>query len=122
MNRLSRNTSYPIPTDIAAIERLLSELEPRLERLRGMATRTSSDVVSAAGRAQEAVAGALGDLGDFAGKLGTRARTTGDEASKLGKDFLGKVVDEVEYRPIATLLVAVGIGLLLGMGVSARRG
>src|ERR1700730_6833459 len=44
MTRLSRN-SYSIPTDIAAVERLLSELEPRLERLSSLASRTSSDIV-----------------------------------------------------------------------------
>jgi ElaB/YqjD/DUF883 family membrane-anchored ribosome-binding protein len=118
MARLSQNSSYSVSTDLAAVGRLLSELEPRLERLSSLASRTSSDFTSAAGRAQTTVADALGDLAE---KFGKHARVTSDEATKLSKDLLGKVAEEAKYRPIGTLLVAVGVGLLLGMTLSARR-
>jgi len=118
MARLSHDSSHSISTDLAAVGRLLSELEPRLERLSSFASRRSSDFASAAGRAQNTVANTLTELAE---KFGKQARFTGDEATKLSKDLLEKVAEEARYRPLGTLMVAVGVGLLLGMSLSARR-
>jgi len=117
MVQLLRNGRSTASIDIAAIERLMSELQTRLDRLSGTAARTSSGVADAAGRAEEAISVALSDLAD---KFGKRARETGDEAVKLGTTVARRIGAEMEYRPVATLAVAVGIGFLLG--VIGRRG
>jgi ElaB/YqjD/DUF883 family membrane-anchored ribosome-binding protein len=119
MVQLLRNgrSTASIDIDIAAIERLMSELQTRLDRLSGTAARTSSSVADAAGRAEEAISAVLSDVAD---KFGKRARATGDEAVKLGTNVMRRIGAEVEYRPVATLAVAVGIGFLLGF--IGRRG
>jgi ElaB/YqjD/DUF883 family membrane-anchored ribosome-binding protein len=39
----------------------------------------------------------------------------GGEAAKLGDRALRRVADEVEHRPLITLAVAVGVGILVGL-------
>jgi ElaB/YqjD/DUF883 family membrane-anchored ribosome-binding protein len=51
-------------------------------------------------------------MSDQAGKMG-------NEAAKLGNDALRRLSSEVEHRPLVTLAVAVGVGILIG--VASRR-
>ena len=51
-------------------------------------------------------------VSDQAGKMG-------NEAAKLGNDALRRLSREVEHRPLVTLAVAVGVGILIG--VASRR-
>ncbi|HMF26015.1 MAG TPA: hypothetical protein VKG24_28370, partial [Pseudolabrys sp.] len=37
------------------------------------------------------------------------------EAAKLGNDALRRLSNEVEHRPLVTLAVAVGVGILVGL-------
>ena len=39
------------------------------------------------------------------------------EAAKLGNEALRRLSDEVENRPLVTLAVAVGVGLLIGFSI-----
>ena len=39
----------------------------------------------------------------------------GNEAAKLGNDALRRLSSEVEHRPLVTLAVAVGVGMLIGV-------
>jgi hypothetical protein len=79
--------------------------------------------VEATDRVSEALVSALGDLVDrFRGSgrsISGEAARFGYEAGKFGNDALRRVAAEVEQRPLVTLAIAVGVGLLIGM--AARR-
>ena len=47
--------------------------------------------------------------------MGDEAAKIGSEAAKLGNDALRCLSKEVEHRPLATLAVAVGVGILVGL-------
>jgi len=53
--------------------------------------------------------------------MGDEAVKIGSEAAKLGNDALRRLSKEVEHRPLITLTVAVGVGILVGLLVSHRR-
>jgi hypothetical protein len=42
-------------------------------------------------------------------------KLTSDEAAKLGNDALRRLSNEVEHRPLITLAIAVGVGILVGL-------
>jgi ElaB/YqjD/DUF883 family membrane-anchored ribosome-binding protein len=59
--------------------------------------------------------------GDQAGRLGNQALDLG---AKYGSDALARVTSQAEERPLLTLGVAVGIGILIGaalLGGAGRR-
>ena len=105
------------------IERRMLSLERRLERLGSVAARTATSgfagAAQATDRVGDALVTALGDIVDrFRGgarSVGGEATRFGQEATKLGGDALRRVVAEVEHRPLVTLAVAAGIGLLIGL-------
>ena len=105
---------------ISAIEGRLRALESELERVGRKAGRRASATVSAAGdNIGDAIASAVTEIVDrfrsgrrFAGNEAVRF---GNEAAKFGNDALERVATEVEHRPLITLAVAVGVGILIGM-------
>jgi ElaB/YqjD/DUF883 family membrane-anchored ribosome-binding protein len=112
--------SRAMSADLAEIERRLRALEKRLERA---GSRTASGAVQAADRTGDAIASALSDMSDRfrdgsrsvgggALKLGNEAAK---EAAKLGNDALQRLADEVERRPLTTLAIAAGVGLIVGL-------
>jgi|SoiMetStandDraft_2_1073263.scaffolds.fasta_scaffold332207_2 ElaB/YqjD/DUF883 family membrane-anchored ribosome-binding protein len=112
--------SRAMSADLAEIERRLRALEKRLERA---GSRTASGAVQAADRMGDAIASALSDMSDRfrdgsrsvgggALKLGNEAAK---EAAKLGNDALQRLADEVERRPLTTLAIAAGVGLIVGL-------
>ena len=112
--------SRAMSADLAEIERRLRALEKRLERA---GSRTASGAVQAADRMGDAIASALSDMSDRfrdgsrsvgggALKLGNEAAK---EAAKLGHDALQRLADEVERRPLTTLAIAAGVGLIVGL-------
>jgi ElaB/YqjD/DUF883 family membrane-anchored ribosome-binding protein len=126
------------PADIAQIERRMQALESQLERLADSASRSVSDaagrtsagVAETSERVGAAVAAALADIAErFRGssraasettaRLGSEAARYGNEAAKeaakIGNDAVRRLVDEVERRPLMTLAVAAGVGLLVGL-------
>jgi len=94
------------------------------------AGRRASAGLSAAGeQLGDAVAAAVNDLverlrsgrqiaGDEALRLGSDAARFG---AKAGNDALKRVTEEIEYRPLTMLAVAIGIGILIGMAGSKSR-
>jgi uncharacterized protein YukE len=133
-----RNSGYSraISADIGEIDRRLRALEKTLTRAGG---RASASAGQAADHLGETVANALstiadrfrngaGSMGDEAAKFGSEAAKFGakygNEAFKLGtrygNDAVRRLADEVEHRPLVTLAVAVGVGILVGL-VSHRR-
>ena len=104
------------PADIADIERRMHTLERSLQRVAG---RTSATVTQATDHVGDAFVAALSDVIDrFRGgarTLGDEATRYGHEAARLGNHALRRLSDEVEHRPLTILVVAAGIGFLVGM-------
>jgi len=95
--------------NVREIERRLRSLEQQVERVGG---RTSASTAEVAKRAGAAIAPVLSSIADrFRG--GTHSMS--DEAAKLGNDALRRLSNEVEHRPLVTLAVAVGVGILVGL-------
>jgi hypothetical protein len=97
----------------------LRSLEKRLDRVRG---RVSAGAAQGADHIGEAIASTLERVaGGFRdGALGEEAAKIGTEAAKLGNDALRRLSREIEARPLVTLAVAVGVGILVG-ALSRRR-
>jgi ElaB/YqjD/DUF883 family membrane-anchored ribosome-binding protein len=76
-----------------------------------------------ADRLGEILAAALSSVAErFRGGVhlrGEAARLSG-EAAKIGTDTLRRLSHEVEHRPLATIAVAVGVGILVGLLMNRR--
>ena len=51
---------------------------------------------------------------DEAAGLGNEAVKTG---ARIGNDALERIATQARYRPLATLAVAIGVGILIGIAV-----
>jgi ElaB/YqjD/DUF883 family membrane-anchored ribosome-binding protein len=117
--------------EFADVERRMHRLEQRLDRLGSVASRTAVSGVASAAQATDrmgdAVLSALSDLvdrfrggarnvGGEATRFGQEAARFGHEATKLGGEALRRVSTEIERRPLVTVAIAVGVGLLIGLG------
>ena len=120
--------SRAISADLGEIERRLRSLEQQLERV---GSRTSASATQAADRVGEIIASALSGIaerfrggantfGDETAKIGSEAARLGNEAAKVGNDALRRLANEVEHRPLVTLAVAVGVGVLIGLASQRR--
>ena len=95
--------------NVREIETRLRSLEQQLERV---GDRTSASTAEVVERVGAAIAPVLSNIADrFRG--GTHSMS--DEAAKLGNDALRRLSNEVEHRPLVTLAVAVGVGILVGL-------
>src|SRR5215813_8470168 len=114
-------SAYPRSTSrsIRAIDRSLRSLERRLEEA---PRRVSASAAQGADQVGEAIASTLDRIADRFrnGAFGDDAARVGAEAMKLGDVALRRLSREVESRPLATLAIAVGIGILVG-ALSQRR-
>ena len=116
-----RQTRYP--RHLSEIERRIELMERRLDRMGQVAARTASSGFASAAQATDrvgdAVVSALGDIVErFRGgsrSVGSEAARFGQEATKFGNDALRRVSSEIEQRPLVTLAIAAGIGLLIGL-------
>jgi ElaB/YqjD/DUF883 family membrane-anchored ribosome-binding protein len=117
--------------EFADVERRMHRLEQRLDRLGSVASRTAATGIASATQATDrmgdAVLSGLSDLvdrfrggarnvGGEATRFGQEAARFGHEATKLGGDALRRVSTEIERRPLVTVAIAVGVGLLIGLG------
>ena len=64
-------------------------------------------------RLADRVQGGANSVRDEAAKIGS-------EAAKLGNHALRRVSSEVEHRPLVTLAVAIGVGILVGLASHYR--
>jgi ElaB/YqjD/DUF883 family membrane-anchored ribosome-binding protein len=117
----------------------MHRLEQKLDRLGNVASRTAVRGITSAGQATdrvgETVVAALSELvdrfrggarsvggeasrfgHDAAARFGQDAARFGQEATKLGGVALRRVSTEIEHRPLVTVAIAVGVGLLIGLG------
>jgi ElaB/YqjD/DUF883 family membrane-anchored ribosome-binding protein len=122
------NRSSAFATNVSAIEDRLRSLENELERIgRTAGRRTSAGMSTAGDHVGDAIASAVTEIVDRfrSGRrlAGDEAARFGSEAAKVGNDALRRMASEIEHRPLVTLAVAVGVGLLIGMagGMAGRR-
>jgi hypothetical protein len=114
---------------ISVIEGHLRALERELEKVGGGAGRRTSAAASAAGdQLSDAITTILSEMvdrfrngrrlaGDEAASLGNEAFRVG---TRIGNDTLHRIATEVEHRPLATLAVAMGAGILIGFAGRRR--
>jgi ElaB/YqjD/DUF883 family membrane-anchored ribosome-binding protein len=120
--------SSAFATNVSAIEGRLRALENELERIGQTAGRHTAAGMSAAGdHVGDAIVSAVTEIIDRfrSGRrlAGDEATRFGNKAAKFGNDALRRMASEVEHRPLVTLAVAVGVGILIGMagGMAGRR-
>jgi ElaB/YqjD/DUF883 family membrane-anchored ribosome-binding protein len=102
-------------------ERRLRSVERRLERVVG---RTTASAMLTADHVGETIASALSSMADQfregANSMGEEATKVGSDAAKHGNEALRRLSKEVEHRPLVTLAVAVGVGILVGLASHRR--
>ena len=119
---------------VAAIQKHLGAVETELEKIGRVAGRQTSDAAAAASeQIGDAISTILSEMvdrfrkggqaaGDRAGRLSNQAFDLG---AKYGSDALQRVASQAEERPLFTVGVALGIGILIGAALlgsaSARR-
>ena len=101
--------SRTISADLGAIDRSLRALERSLERVA-----SPSIAWQSADRVGEAVASALGSVADRFRHGADEAAKFGSEATQLGNTALQRLAEEVARRPLTALVLAAGVGFLLG--------
>ncbi len=113
--------SRAISAEFGEIDQRLRALERQLERVGG---RSAASAAQAADRVGETIASALNGMAERlrggANSMRDEAAKIGSEAAKLGNDALRRLSNEVEHRPLVTLAVAVGVGLLVGLASQRR--
>jgi len=119
---LQYRTSNFAPS-VAAIQKHLGAVETELEKIGRIAGRQTSDAAAAASdQIGVAISTILSEMvdrfrkggqaaGDQAGRLSNQALDLG---AKYGSDALARVASEAEQRPLFTVGVALGIGILIG--------
>ena len=95
--------------NVREIETRLRALEQQLERVSDRTSASTAEVVERVGAAITPV------LSNIADRFRGGAHSMSDEAAKLGNDALRRLSNEVEHRPLVTLAVAVGVGILVGL-------
>jgi ElaB/YqjD/DUF883 family membrane-anchored ribosome-binding protein len=118
---------------VVAIQKHLGAVEKELERIGRIAGRqTSTAAAGASEQIGDAVSSIVSDMverfrkggqvaGDQAGRFGNQALDLG---AKYGSDALERVTGQAEERPLLTVGVALGIGILIGaalLGSAAAR-
>ena len=116
---------------VAAIQKHLGAVEAELEKIGRIAGRQTSDAAAAASnQIGDAISTILSEMvdrfrkggqaaGDQVGRLGNQAL---DLSAKYGSDALARVASQAEERPLLTLGVAVGIGILIGAALLGGAG
>jgi ElaB/YqjD/DUF883 family membrane-anchored ribosome-binding protein len=108
---------------VSAIQKHLGAVEKELERIGRLAgSRTSVAAVAAGDQISDAISTIMSDMVDRFRRGGATARDgatrLGNEAARLGtsygNDAMQRVVTQVEDRPLITLGVALGVGILIG--------
>jgi ElaB/YqjD/DUF883 family membrane-anchored ribosome-binding protein len=111
---------------VSAIQQHLGAVEKELEKIGRIAgRRTSVAAASVTEQIGDAISTILSDMrdrfrqgrqtaGDQAGRLSNQALDLG---AKYSNDALRQITDEIEGRPLVTIGVALGIGILIGAAV-----
>jgi ElaB/YqjD/DUF883 family membrane-anchored ribosome-binding protein len=118
-------------SSVAAIQKHLGAVEKELEKIGRIAgDRTSAAAATASDQVGDAISTILNEMverfrqgrqaaGDQAGRLSDQALNLG---AKYGSDALQRAASEVEERPLVTVAIALGIGILIGAAVLSSTG
>jgi ElaB/YqjD/DUF883 family membrane-anchored ribosome-binding protein len=118
-------------SSVAAIQKHLGAVEKELEKIgRIPGDRTSAAAATASDQLGDAISTILNEMverfrqgrqaaGDQAGRLSDQALNLG---AKYGSDALQRAASEVEERPLVTVAIALGIGILIGAAVLTGTG
>jgi ElaB/YqjD/DUF883 family membrane-anchored ribosome-binding protein len=118
-------------SSVAAIQKHLGAVEKELEKIGRIAgDRTSAAAATASDQVGDAISTILNEMverfrqgrqaaGDQAGRLSNQALNLG---AKYGSDALQRAASEVEERPLVTVAIALGIGILIGAAVLTSTG
>jgi ElaB/YqjD/DUF883 family membrane-anchored ribosome-binding protein len=98
---------------LRAIEQRLASMSGRLANALPAADQVGDTIASALSSAADRLRYSAGSLSGEAAKLGTEVARVGDRA-------LRRLSSEVEHRPLVTLAVAVGVGILVGLASQRR--
>ena len=118
----SSRFSELISAEAGEIERRLRALE---KRLNVAGARASTHAQATAENLGDAVASALSGWADRfrqgAGTVGDQSAALGRDAAKLETVAVNRIADETGRRPLFALVVAVGVGILIGMTIRNSR-
>lgn len=110
-----------ISTEVGEIERRLRSLEKSLETI---SARASTNARDNAGGLGDAVASALfgwaNRFSQSANSIGDQSAAISRDAAKFGSSALTKVSDETERHLLFAPVVAVRVGVLIGMVSKSR--
>jgi ElaB/YqjD/DUF883 family membrane-anchored ribosome-binding protein len=109
--------SYPhaLSSNLRELERRLLVLEGQLQRI---GSRTSGRAALAAEGVGDAIASTLSSIAD---RFRGAATSAGSETARMGDQVVRRLSVEVENRPLITIAVAVGVGILVGLALQRRR-
>jgi ElaB/YqjD/DUF883 family membrane-anchored ribosome-binding protein len=120
MTTLSRYTRA-VSSEVGDIERRLQALQRSLVKLGG---RASSNARDGADGLSEAVASALSNWADRfrqgSNSLGEQSAAFGKDAARYGAAALSQISKETEQHPLVAIVVALGVGILIGMATPGR--
>jgi ElaB/YqjD/DUF883 family membrane-anchored ribosome-binding protein len=110
---------------VTAIQKHLGAVEKELEKMGRIAGgRGSAAAAAASDQIGDSISSISSILGDMLDRFRLGRQVAGEQASraldlggKYGGDALQRVTNELEDRPLITLGVAVGIGVLIGAAV-----
>ena len=110
-----------ISSEVGEIERRLRVLEKSLEKI---CSRKSSYARETADGITEAIASALVGWADRfrqgASSIGGQSTAFGKDAARYGSAALTRITEETEQRPLMAIVVALGVGILIGMAARGR--
>ena len=110
-----------ISSEVGEIERRLRVLEKSLEKI---GTRASSNARQTTDGLTEAIASALFGWADRfrqgASSFGDQSTAFGKDAARYGSAALTRITEETEQRPLMAIVVALGVGILIGMAARGR--
>jgi ElaB/YqjD/DUF883 family membrane-anchored ribosome-binding protein len=121
MTALSQHTRA-ISSQVGDIEHRLQAIQRGLEKLGG---RASSSARDSADGLSEAIASALSNWADRfrqgTNSLGDQSAAFGKDAVRYGTTALRQISKEAEERPLITIAVALGVGILIGLAARSGR-
>lgn len=117
-------------SSVAAIQKHLGAVEKELEKIGRIAGDRTSAAAATSDQVGDAISTILNEMverfrrgrqaaGDQAGRLSNQALNLG---AKYGSDALQRAASEVEERPLVTVAIALGIGILIGAAVLTSTG
>jgi hypothetical protein len=125
-----QQASSAFAPQMRAIQDHLRGIENELERVGRKASKSASNgMTQVSDQLTETIASGLNDIVERFQRgrrvAQTEAARFGTEAARLGTEYgtsaVRRISSEVEYRPLAALAVALGVGILIGLASRTSR-